>query len=666
MNSIQNGRQIPKLLLPAGNRESFYAAMEAGADAIYLGLSAFNARRRASNFSERHLSVLLSEAHRRNVKIFVTLNIVVKNRELTDLLNMLHLLERHRVDGVIIQDWGVYFLAKRYFPALSLHASTQMAIHNSIGVQYCAEQKFSQVILARELTMKELQRITAEAATDIEIFVHGALCYSMSGLCLFSSFKGGNSANRGLCTQPCRRFYTQDGAKKLIFSLKDNQQVERIHQFEQLGISTLKVEGRLKPADYVYKVGAAYRKVLDDFSCLHEAALELEQDFGREKTGFFLGNNIANVFTNHAATGVFVGEVVDSNETGFALRPSIPIAVKNRLFIQHPKDDNQDVIKVKSIKNIGDFVWIDSEISVEIGSRVFLASQNHRSFPNRFPNVEPLQIPPLPKEKSNRILQSLIPWQEKIKETEFWVRIAHIDWLDNIYIKDYHKVILFFDKEEIQKFSLNTSTLKAYSQRFWVELPAFIQESDLDFWATQCRKMDKLGIGGFVVHHLSQTKLLPEKSKFGINENGYAFNDATVSFYIRQRAEFWIYPLENDINNLFDGKDRNGVINMFFYPKLFYARTPIKMANDTLFTDVNGESTYRKYVRDGMTIVVPQHPVCLFSYRKQLEKEGFKRFLIDLTEEETNKFKAKSLLQNLKNGIDENESTKFNFDRKLL
>ncbi|MDD4848258.1 MAG: U32 family peptidase [Bacteroidales bacterium] len=666
MNKLQPEQQKQKLLLPAGNRESFYAALEAGADAVYLGLSNFNARRRASNFSENNLSVLLSEAHQHHAKVFVTLNIVVKNRELTDLLNTLQMLERHRVDGIIIQDWGVYFLAKRYFPALPLHASTQMAIHNSVGVQYCAEQKFSQVILARELTMSELQRITAEATLPVEIFVHGALCYSMSGLCLFSSFKGGNSANRGLCTQPCRRFYAQNGDKKLIFSLKDNQQVEKIRQFEKLGISTLKVEGRLKPADYVYKVGKAYREILDDFHCLNDSKTALEQDFGREKTGFFLDNNIADVFTNHAATGVFLGEVVDSNETGFALRPTIPITEKNRLFIQHPNDDNQDVVKVKTVKHVGDFEWVDSEIPVKIGSRVFLASQNSRTFPNRFPNVEPLRIPPLPPEKSSRILQSLIPWQEKPKETEYWIRIAQPEWLDNIYIKDYQKVILYFDKTTIRDFSLNAATLKAFSQRFWMELPAFIPESDLDFWATQCRKMDKLGIGGFVVNQLAQTKLLPEKAHFGINENGYAFNDAAIAFFMRQRADFWIYPLENDMNNLIDGKDRNGVVNLFFYPKLFYARTPVKMKNNEWFSDENGENSYRKYARDGVTIVVPQHPVCLFQHRQRLENEGFSRFLIDLTEERTNKFKAKNLLQNLKNGISENDSTTFNFERKLF
>lgn len=666
MNKLQKNNQKPKLLLPAGNREAFYAAIEAGADAIYLGLTSFNARRRASNFSENNLSVLLFEAHKHNVKIYVTLNIVIKNRELPELLNTLQMLERYRVDGVIIQDWGVYYLAKRYFPALSLHASTQMGIHNSIGVRFCAEQKFNQVILARELTMNELKRISEEATTNIEIFVHGALCYSMSGFCLFSSYKGGNSANRGLCTQPCRRFYSKNGKKELLFSLKDNQQIDHIQQFENLGISTLKVEGRLKPADYVYKVGQAYRKTIDDQSALHESKTDLKHDFGRDKTGYFIDGNLSDVFTHNASTGVYIGEVIESDENGFSLRPNIPIQEKNRLFVQNIDSDNQDVIKINSLKEIGEFVKIESEIPVKVGSKVFLASQNIKAFPNRYPNVEPLKVPPLPIEKSKRILQSLIPWQEKLQETEFWVRISKSAWLDNIYIKDYQKVILDFDKKEIAEFTIKIGTLKAFAQRFWIELPAFISETDLDFWATQCRRLSKVGIGGFVVNSITQTKLLPENASFGINEYGNVFNDATIAFYMRQHAKFWIYPLENDSQNFSDSKDRNGVINMFYYPKLFYSRAPIKLKNNEIFSEENGEDNYKKKSKDGITIVIPEKPVCLFPFQQRLEKDGFKRFLIDLSEEDIDKFRAKSLLQNLKSGKMEQNTSTFNFERKLF
>ena len=218
----------PELLLPVGNVESLNAAIEGGADAIYLGLKGFNARGRAANFTEAQLAAICKLAAKHHVKVYVTLNIVVKNNELADVLDTLQFLSTLQIAGVIIQDWGVFSLMRRYFPKLVAHASTQMANHNSVGANHCQRIGFKRVVLARELTFNELKLIRQRTKIETEVFVHGALCYSISGFCQFSSFLGGAGANRGLCTQPCRRFYNCNGQKRTFFSMKDNQLISRI------------------------------------------------------------------------------------------------------------------------------------------------------------------------------------------------------------------------------------------------------------------------------------------------------------------------------------------------------------------------------------------------------------------------------------------------------
>jgi putative protease len=289
--------KTPELLLPAGNIESFYAALEGGADSVYLGLKHFNARERAFNFSNQQLPVLLELAHKKNAKVYVTLNTVVKNKELPDLLNMLDFLNQVKPDAVIIQDWGVYYLIRSFFPKLTIHASTQMGNHNSLGADYSKQKGFDRVILAREMTLKEVEILHRKTGIETETFVHGALCYSFSGMCHFSSYINANGANRGLCSQICRRSFERGEESKFYFSLKDQQQIEHIPELIKAGISSFKVEGRLKSADYVYKVARAYRMVIDDPGKVSEALDMLKTETGRAKTGYFLGNDLSDAFT---------------------------------------------------------------------------------------------------------------------------------------------------------------------------------------------------------------------------------------------------------------------------------------------------------------------------------------------------------------------------------
>ena len=253
----------PELLAPAGSLEAFFAAMEKGADAVYAGLHEFSARAKAKNFSLGQLERMLAYAHGQGRRVYVTLNTLVKENELPQLVDLLAALEGMRVDGVILQDMAVARLIREHFPGIPLHASTQMTIHNSLGVKQLEELGFERVVLARELHIDEIKSIVAVSRAEIECFIHGALCFSFSGQCYFSSFLGGHSGNRGRCAQPCRRQYTYRGKEGYYFSTNDFSSIDMVPQLIDAGIASLKIEGRMKSAEYVASVVGAYRLVLD-------------------------------------------------------------------------------------------------------------------------------------------------------------------------------------------------------------------------------------------------------------------------------------------------------------------------------------------------------------------------------------------------------------------
>ncbi|MBQ3826508.1 MAG: U32 family peptidase, partial [Spirochaetaceae bacterium] len=199
---------MAELLAPAGNIEALDAAIGEGADAVYLGLKSFNARLRSSNFAWNQFEAAVQAVHRLGKKIYVTVNTVSEESETERLYRFLAYLEKIGPDGLIVQDFGVIRMAQEFFPKLELHASTQMNVESAAAANLLHREGLSRVVVARELGLEEIRHIKAHTKAEIEMFVHGALCVSESGLCLFSSFLGGKSANRGMCTQACRRFYT--------------------------------------------------------------------------------------------------------------------------------------------------------------------------------------------------------------------------------------------------------------------------------------------------------------------------------------------------------------------------------------------------------------------------------------------------------------------------
>ncbi|MFW5944189.1 MAG: peptidase U32 family protein, partial [Bacteroidota bacterium] len=433
----------PELLLPAGNPEMFHAAVEGGADAVYLGLKKFNARERADNFSIQQLQELLAEAGKHQVKVYLTLNTVIKNNELPELLDTLYAISQTGISAVIIQDWGIYHLIRNYLSKLKVHASTQMGNHNSLGGIYSEKLGFERVIFARELTKNELAAIRKNSNIQIEMFIHGALCYSFSGMCLFSSYLGGMSANRGMCMQPCRRMYHDANRKKYLFSLKDNQLIEHIPEIMKLGISSLKVEGRLKSAEYVYQVARAYRMALDQTEKVKEAANLLKYDMGREKTSYFLGGNVADAITENPSTGIFLGKIEELTQKGFALQTEEPIRQGNRLWIRSPKGQNRKALKIKSYERNTDGRIIIHTASKDIqkGDLAYLANLRQKKFTGEFNANDRGVITSLPESRKQKIFQSLVK-PGNLKKTQIFVRIDSIRWLKKIPFQEVDNIII--------------------------------------------------------------------------------------------------------------------------------------------------------------------------------------------------------------------------------
>ncbi|MDR0403769.1 MAG: U32 family peptidase [Treponema sp.] len=290
-----------ELLAPAGSPEALDAAVAEGADAVYLGLKEFNARMRSANFAYAQFEGALRALHRMGRKLYVTVNTVFEQRESDRVYQLLKYLAGTGPDGVIVQDFGIITMA-RDFPGLRLHASTQMNIASARGANLLSRHGLSRAVLSRELTLEEIRGIGRGTNLELEVFVHGALCVSESGLCLFSSYLGGKSANRGMCTQACRRFYrarTGSGETSgYFFSPRDLSLVGRGGELAEAGVRSFKIEGRMKSAEYVGTVVSAYRLVIDSLDAgederrraLEEARNILRNDFARPKTEYFTGS----------------------------------------------------------------------------------------------------------------------------------------------------------------------------------------------------------------------------------------------------------------------------------------------------------------------------------------------------------------------------------------
>ncbi len=320
-----------ELLSPAGDPECFKAAVNAGADAVYMGLKRFGARSFAGNFTEEEFVEALDHAHLFDKKVYLTLNILMKDRELSDAARLLEPLYRAGLDGVIVQDTGLISLIKREYPDLSVHVSTQGFVTGVHGARLLRELGAERVVPARELSLEEIREIKEKAGVEVECFIHGALCYSYSGMCLMSSFLGGRSGNRGRCAGPCRQPYDNND---YILSMKDLCALREIPALLKAGVDSLKIEGRMKSKEYVYFVTSAYRKYMDlyyekgDLNKGEKDIREILEQYSRSGAinGYFHKHNGGEMITRERGS-YKAGEAV-LPESGLSLEASVSAVFK--------------------------------------------------------------------------------------------------------------------------------------------------------------------------------------------------------------------------------------------------------------------------------------------------------------------------------------------------
>lgn len=358
-----------ELLAPAGGMEAFEAAVKAGADAVYIGGSAFNARQYAGNFDDENLKRTLDYAHLRGVKVYVTVNTLIRDDEFGMLLPYLEMLYTFGADGIIVQDMGVAAMIRRYFPDMPLHASTQMTVHNAAGAVKLRQLGFKRVVPARELSLDEIAHMVKTCGLEIEVFVHGAMCYAYSGQCLMSSFMGGRSGNRGRCAQPCRMCYGLEDeggticSPQYLLSMKDLCLIDDLPALASAGVAALKIEGRMKSPEYVATVVSKYRKALDRMAAgikpliENEDRMQLMQAFNRGgfSKGYIYGKTGIDMICPEKPDnwGIFLGAArsYDKRRHILTIKIEAPLSLGDGIEIRYKDHDQGQIVTYMECQN---------------------------------------------------------------------------------------------------------------------------------------------------------------------------------------------------------------------------------------------------------------------------------------------------------------------------
>ncbi len=688
-----------ELLAPAGNIESLDAAIGEGADAVYLGLKSFNARLRTTNFAWNQFEAAVNSVHRQNKKIYVTVNTVCEEWETERLYRLLSYLEKIGPDGLIVQDYAVIRMCQEFFPNLELHASTQMNVESAAAANLLHKEGLSRVVVARELGLEEIRYIKEHTKAQIEMFVHGALCVSESGLCLFSSFLGGKSANRGMCTQACRRYYTAEypeGIKQgYYFSPCDMQLIEHIPELCDIGVDSFKIEGRMKSAEYVGSVVAAYRYVIDHYKEDRKGAVEtgkrmLASDFARTKTDYWYGfkeigegvkNAGAKILNPNQAggTGIYLGtinntkkapdELIDeirrntpqgeepervvlANITGGSYDPDPGDSIR-----LHTRTDTGRVShKVHHVEVDEDGRrWVDIPAGFKPGDSVYLLQI--KSMSKRYPRVLTGDLSKYRRQPGDEKLPILDLTPVANRELSYfpegiYVQVSTIP--DVFQAQALHPVRLILEYTNDTKYDLlhSKTVLPISKKAIYLSLDPYCPAALEETLAKELDELIELGFNQFVVNNIAHIQLLKDKKvRMIAGPYLYTFNRWAVSWLENQNIGAFVMPYENSRRNLeatFDENVRERVlVPIFAYPALFRMRFSLpEEYGFTFFADKEGEEFKVASSSDG-SFVLPELPFSLLDKTEFLSQAGFKRMLIDFSKVSITKGEIKSITSSL-------------------
>ena len=668
MRFLKESPEKPELLAPAGTKEAFFAAINAGADAIYLSPKILNARAYGKNFTISEIADLVETAHYRGKKVFIALNSLMKESEISECINLLSALEAIGPDALIVQDMGVAYLAKRYFPRLRLHASTLMTIHNSLGVKVAEKLGFSRVVLARELTLREIALISRKSRIELEIFIHGAMCFTISGLCLFSSYFGGKSSTRGRCVQPCRRQYLLENKKGAFFSMNDLCALELIPQIKRIGIASLKIEGRLKPPHYIETVVRAYRRVLDspeddieDAICTSQE--ELKYALGRpESKGFFLSPNPKDIIspTRAANTGLLLGKVINSDKDSIIISSKMALKAGDRLRFVIKKKDCQYAFKVKDVKELDQGLKIRGIFSQKKpeslkDALVFLSDIGIRDKKEKgenrirvFKGQERLKASFL---KAKKIINNIdeiqygISSQKPLKARDVEIFIATKEIEREIFLNNrQHKIIVDLTKKNL-KLSLGLKGVKNLDKRLIWALPPVIFEDEIDDFRSLIKGAVRAGFFEFQISNISHLSLFPEKAKLYSSYQINCLNSLSLLAYKKLGIKGVHFSIETDLKNLKEALSHSSVkplLTVYGFIPIFTSRVSHKGFNPKRpIKSLRGETFYWR--REGsIGRLYPSVPISFLTHFERLIEAGATRWIIDF------RFSPKKRKKNLK------------------
>lgn len=696
---------MAELLAPAGNTEALDAAIGEGADAVYLGLKSFNARLRSSNFAWNQFESAVQAVHKLGKKIYVTVNTVVEESETERLYRFLSYLDKIGPDALIVQDFGVVRMVQEFFPRLVLHASTQMNASSAAAVNLLSKEGIKRVVLARELHGEEIRSIRQNTASELEVFVHGALCVSESGLCLFSSYLGGKSANRGMCTQACRRYYEAEsgaGAKEkgYYFSPNDLQLIDRIPFLVETGVDSFKIEGRMKSAEYVGSVTAAYRYVLDHWQEDKEGAVAagkrmLATDFARAKTHFLFDGADSSKFLNPdqaGGTGIYLGKI-DAVRTEKNAEPDstseMAGAVQKFALLKggsydpeagdsiriHKKDDSGRVsYKVQSVKRFANAKdrqepWISVPGDASRGDAVYLLQT--KSMSKRYKRVLGSDLSQFRLQPGGERLPvlDLTPLQ---KETlsffpeGTYIQISTVSDLYAVAPEHPVRFIIELNTETRRSLIEKKEALPCGKKQIFISLDPFCPPTTQEVLENDIEELSALGFTQWVVNNPAHIALPKNKNVRIIGGPYlYTFNRWAVSWLENQNIDAFIMSYETSLKTLeaiFEGAQRSRMmICLFSYPALFRMRFKLPEAYDfSWFADKEGMMFRALSTPDG-SFVMPEKPFSIIDRTHHLRKLGFSRFLIDMSKTAVRRADIKVLMRALYKGEALPDTSRFNW-----
>ena len=575
-----------ELLAPAGNLEIFKGVIESGADAVYVGGSMFGARAYANNFTEEELLEAIDFAHLRGVKVYLTVNTLIKNSEFSKLYDYLLVYYKRGLDAVIVQDIGVVKAIHEYFPSMEIHTSTQMTVTGADGVRFLSQFGVTRVVMAREVSLAEMKRIHEETGMELEAFVHGALCYSYSGQCLFSSILGGRSGNRGRCAQPCRLPYTVEGKKdEYILSLKDMCGIKALDKLHDAGVYSLKIEGRMKQLEYACGVVKYYRSYIDSMKPVTDADYDRIKALGN-RCGFtdryYFDHNGSDMVTYVKPN--FVSNAAEpspekrklSIEGELVLRESEPgsLTVKRgdvtykasiepvSAALKAPLDKKAAIDR---INKTGDTDFEFSHIKAQIGENVFVPNGAlnklrrdaisglcdkllKKYYRNDARYADMSRLTALPE----HVVKSDAAHDEAINDYTTICSCMTRAQLDTLIGYECFDVFyLDFDMYErktlIQQFADDVKCLTKRNKKVYLMLPTIFRADSSDYFVTIAKELDKVSFEGFVVKNYEElylTENLFTGKKVILDHNMYTLNDVSKSAFFEHGVSGDTVPLE--------------------------------------------------------------------------------------------------------------------------